>query len=444
MDVANSEMFATPNLDITPEQEDMSLQRLFTLIDLNDLFRRTPHARIVNNETLTSQKLSKEFTDAIYSNSDGELGFVPTCQCGNIKGVTKLGLYCTLCQTECSEQFTDTLSHVSWIGLPDNLAPVLHPIWYMILKNWSSVGRRSISVVDIILNPLEEIPEDLQSFITGRGFKWFYEHHDEVLNFLLYKYPKTSKKSSAKWVEIFREVYQGEMFTRYLPILHNSLHPLKNNGGTLNYVDSTSKEILSAVIDLSAEIYKQHATSVNVRSFNKTMFDIYTRIMAYYNALISEKLGGKTALLRKHCYGSRVHFSARSVIVPHAEIIEQDHVILPWGIIVSGLKLPILNYLMNKHYKSFNEALSIFMRSLIRYDELVDQCIHRFICDSPGGYLSIAIGRNPTLRYGSIIQCKVGPEDYKKDPKDQTIAINAGIVDPMNADYDGEAVSTGC
>lgn len=388
-------LFTPPNLDITPNEEDMSLQRLFTLIDFDDLFKRTPEAKIINTDTLVAQKLSKEFTDAIYSNSDGELGFVPTCQCGHLKGVTKVGLLCNQCGTYCSEQFIDTLTHTSWIGLPPNMAPVMHPIWYMILKQWTSVGRKSLSVIDIILNPIEEIPEDLQSFITGRGFQYFYEHHDEILNFLLYTYPRTAKKASAKWVETFREVYSGVMFTRYLPILHNSLHPLKNNGGTLNYVDSTSKEILSAIIDLSTETFKQHSTSVTVRSFNKTMYDIYTRVMAYYTSLINDKLGGKTALLRKHCYGSRVHFSARSVIVPHDEIIEQDHLILPWGIIVNGLKLPIMNYLMNRHHKTFTEALDIFMKSLVNYSEVVDQCIAEFCDDSPDHKLCIMIGRNP-------------------------------------------------
>ena len=62
---------AHSELDILPEQEDLGLSRLFSLIDLDKMFSETPEARIVNNETLVSQKLSKEFTDAVYSNSDG-------------------------------------------------------------------------------------------------------------------------------------------------------------------------------------------------------------------------------------------------------------------------------------------------------------------------------------------------------------------------------------
>ena len=159
---------------ITPEMEDVGVSKRFTLLNLDEEFAKTLGARVINNETLTSQKLSKEFTDAIYYNSDGELGFVPTCPCGETKGVAKEGLPCPKCGELCSSQFIDHLTHMSWISIPEQMAPVLHPIWYMILHAWTSIGRRDISVVDIILNPDLEIPDDLQPYIEGRGFQYFF------------------------------------------------------------------------------------------------------------------------------------------------------------------------------------------------------------------------------------------------------------------------------
>lgn len=421
------------DLNITPEEEDLSLHRLFTLINLDELFAQTPDAKIINNDTLVSQKLSKEFTDALYSNSDGELGFVPSCQCGKIKGTSKIGLLCPQCGTECSEQFIDALSHVSWIAMPEQMCPVLHPVWYFILKTWTVVGKKERSIIDIILNPDEEIPEDLQTIILGRGFKYFYEHHEEILNSLLYKYQKTAKKSSAKWIEIFREVYSPVMFTRHLPILHSSLHPLKCNGSTLNFVDATSKEILSAIIDLSTESFKMHSTTVSTRSLNRTMYDIYSKVMAYYKALIDEKLGGKNALLRKHCFGTRVHFSLRSVIVPQDRVLPMDHIVLPWSTIVSNLKLPIMNLLMNKHFLSFNDAIARVTNAVTQFDELVDQCIQDYIYNSLDHKISLIMGRNPTLTLGSIIMVYVDKWGYKKNPDDDTISVNACVIRQMNA-----------
>ena len=254
---------------------------------------------------------------------------------------------------------------------------------------------------------------------------------------LLYQYPKTSKKAMAKWVEPFRQVYEDLMFTRKLPILHNSLHPLKCNGGTLNFVDSTSKEILSAVIDLSTETFKQHATTVSFRQFNKMLYDIYNKVIAYYQALISEKLGGKSAMLRKHCYGSRIHFSLRSVVVPQDIILPMDEIILPWKMMVNGLKLLILNFLTQRYHKSVNEALAIFMNALVKYDPLVDEIIQAIVNEFPEKKIPIGLGRNPVLAYGSIMLL-YGGRVYKRDPKDETIAINAGIVTPANIDFDGK------
>ena len=428
------------NLTFNPQlswaEEDLKLVKMFSLINLDKLFADSPGARIVNNETLVSQNLSKEFTDAIYQNSDGELGFVPMCQCGLIKGATKEGLLCPQCGTECSSQFIDVLTHTAWVGIPEFMAPVLHPIWYLILKNWTSIGRKDLSVVDIILNPEEEVPEDLAPYIQGRGFQYFYDNAKEILDMLIYKYPKTSKKPTARWMESFRQQYEKIMFTRKLPILHNSLHPLKKNGGTLNYVDSTSKEILEAIINLSCETFKQHSTTVTFKQTNKTLFDIYTKMISYYRSLIDEKLGGKQAILRKHCYGSRIHFSFRSVVVPQDHPLPMDEIRLPWGMMVNGLKLPILNFLMNRYHKSFPEALNIFMNALVRYDPLIDECMTTFIKECPDQKIAVCLGRNPTLAYGSIMMLYVS--DFKRDPNDETIAINACIVEPANIDFDGD------
>lgn len=378
------------------KDEDLSVMKLFDLIDLDKLFMNSPGARIVNNETLVSQNLSKDFTSAIYQNSDGEIGFVPTCKCGNIKGVTKVGMTCPQCQSICSSEFIDVLTHTAWLGIPDTMAPVLHPVWYMVLKNWATVGRRDISVIDIILNPEEDIPDDLLPFIKGRGFWYFYENANEILDMLINEYPRTAKKASTEWIKCFRQVYEDRMFTRHLPILHNSLHPLKKNGSTLNYVDNTSKEILEAIINLSSETFKQHATTPNPRQQNRALYGIYDKVMSYYKGLIKDKLGGKQAILRKHCFGSRVQCSFRTVIVPHEMPTPLDEVILPWGIIVNGMKEPILNLLMNRYHETFNQALERFTKSLVVYDPKIDECLRTLRDESPDGKFAFIMGRNPS------------------------------------------------
>lgn len=417
-----------------PDAEDMSELRMFTLIDLDKEFFNTPSAKIINHDTLVSKQLSQEYAEAIYSNCDVELGFVPTCKCGALRGVSKEGLTCHLCGTVCSSQFVNALSHQAWVGIPDSMAPVLHPVWYIVLSNWSAIGRRKISVIDIILNPEEEFPEELEKYFdkTKRGFQYFYDHADEILDALFYKYPKTAKKANVDMLIEFRKHYRHLMFTRHLPILHNSLHPLKGNGGTLYYADKSSKEILAAIIDLSAETFREHATSVNNRKSDKVVFDIYKTIIAYYLSLVTNKLGGKVGILRKHNFGSRIHFSFRTVVSPQGLPHPMDEVILPWSIMVQNLKWVILNYLQHRYYMSMSDALNVFMQALTKYDERVDKCIQTYIDECPDHKISILLGRNPTLAYGSIMLLYV--RHYKKDPSDETIAINASICKPANID----------
>src|SRR5574344_1949687 len=82
---------------LKPEEEDVSSYRHFELVDLEQVFAANPHAKIINSDSSVTKNLAKDMTDIIFSNCDGDLGFVPSCQCGNTKGVSKLGLKCPLC-----------------------------------------------------------------------------------------------------------------------------------------------------------------------------------------------------------------------------------------------------------------------------------------------------------------------------------------------------------
>lgn len=381
--------------NILPDQEDLTEDRLFRIINLDEAFRLNPNARILNNDSLGSKKLAAEYAKAIFTDCNSALDFVPSCGCGNLQGASKEGLTCNLCGTQCSSQFVDTLQQNLWVGIPDSMPPVMHPAWYQILANWTKVGRRHISILDIILNPEEEVPKELELYIKGRGFKYFYEHIDEILDMLFYEYPKTAKKDNVKLFEDLRRHYQGAMFTRHLPILHSSLHPLKGNGGTLYYADACSKEILAAIIDLSAETFREHATIVSAKKSDKALFDIYSTLIRYYTSLVEKKLGTKTGLIRKHNFGSRIHFSFRTVVSPQQRPLPMDEVLLPWGIMVQSLKFPILNFLMHRQGYSMENAYGIFMNALTSYDKRVDQCMSQYISECPEGRLPIALGRNP-------------------------------------------------
>ena len=436
-----------PVWELRPEEEDVPLFRYPKIVNLDDMFARSENARIVNSDALLAKSLADDTINTIYANCNGELGFVPTCECGATRGLTKEGTRCPICGTTCSTKFVNSLEHVAWLSIPTTIdgdpkkgfAPVIHPIWYLVLKKFTKAGRtNTYSLFDVLLNPALgtgrkkdiTIPDDFVPYLKGRGFSYFYEHADEVLDMFMYEYPKTAKRKDIKALEKFRAQYRNMLFTTKIPILHNSLHVMTNNGNTLNYVDKASQMILSAAYDLSAETFKLRARGNTERRKNIALFNIYQSIIAYDTELLKEKIGTKTGLLRKQNFGSRLHWTGRCVV--HAQNVAGplDELVMPWVSMCIGWKLEIINLLVHRKKLTPNQALKLWYRSLSSFVPEVDEVLTTLIKEAPGGRLPIVMGRNPTIAYGSEILLFISR--YKKDPTDCTMGVNACIVEPMN------------
>ena len=429
-----------------PEDEDVSCLRHLTLINLDELYRNSRGAKIVNDGSLVDIDLSEDVVNAIYSNCDGELGFIPTCECGYTKGVSKAGLTCPHCGTVCSNRFIDSLQHMAWIDIPENAfpAPVIHPTWYMVLKYLTQTGKsENNNLIDYILNPMlerskdaGEMPNDFKPYVRGRGWQYFYEHADEVMDMFCYEYPSTrSKLAKVHDFEVFRKQYRNLLFTRKLPILHNALHPVTSNGSSMKFIDQTSCPLLNVIHSLSAETHKiLTTTKVSAARRDNVLFKAYKTINTYYEALIKLKLGTKVGMLRKHVFGGRLHYTFRTVVHAQSKPGPLDEVVLPWGIMVTELKHIILNYLVNRYDKTVAEAVDIYASALVQYNKLVDDCMRAYIEETPHKRIPIIVGRNPTIAYGSEQLLFV--REYKTDIHDETIAVNACIVKPFNMDFE--------
>ena len=449
---------------MTPEEEDAELvpHRKLKLVNLEQVYASSVGAKCINADTLMTKNLSEDITSAIFSNCDGDLGFVPTCQCGMTRGVSKAGLICPYCDTECSSQFVDSLEHSSWINIPEEFPPVLHPTWYMVLAEFAQLSSRKrgaeggmgkYNVIDVFLNPKLEsgnsgivVAEELQMLLAGkRGFSYFAKHPDEMLDIFMYGYKKNAKNKKLPELEAFRRQYQDVLFTRKLPLLHSSLHPLTSGvGGTMKYMDKSSGSIIEAIVDLNNALFKIRSSESKGKPMSdalkdKKLFSIYTKIIDYYDKLINtsngSKIASKQGILRKHCFGSRLHDTYRAVVIPQVTPMPLDELVMPWGIMVTVLKPNILNYLVNVRKMSVPDALDKYHQSLAVYDEVVDEAITSYIAATRKGKIPVIMGRNPTIAYGSLMLLYV--KNYKKAPRDETISVNACIVNPLNMDFDG-------
>ena len=437
-----------PNM--TWDVVDISRRKHISLINLDDLFHRDPTSILINGDVLYSANRVENFRQRIFQNINDELGFVPKCACGYMSGMYKVDSICPRCGTKCSHQFVNSLNHPTWIGFTEAtyvdkhgqvrpvLGPVLHPIWWSFLKKWTAVSikaptKKNTSFLDIIVDPSLPIHEVLLPLgidkYNHRGFQWLYENADLVLDFFMDN-PKLSKKPMAAWMRLFREKYRDMMFTRHLPILHNSLAPSKNDGPTLVYIDETTKNLMHAVLNLSDLVFRVQTTPMHPKRILTAQAKVYRLAFAYYVSILKDKIGGKPAIIRKHNYGSRLHFSARAVIVAQDRSLPMDEIVLPWGIVVTLMKHVILNYLIHKYNYNVYDAYVLYNTHIRKYHPLIDQCLQDYIHDTPNKAIAIKMGRNPTMNYLSmmLLWCR----RYYKDPAIEVISINACLSKPPN------------
>jgi len=265
------------------------------LINLTNLFYESPNAKILNNDLMLSPNYAQELTSAIFTHNDSELGFVPACACGALSTSYYEGSTCPLCRTQVSSEFINKLHHNSWVAITEPLPAVFHPIIYLILKTWSTSKKNEPSIIDQILNPELDLPEDLKEYIPKQGYTYFYNNHIEIFNILINKYPKTANKKNTHFIRLLLHKYKDLLWTRYLPILDRSLHSI-NRLGSLRFTDNSCREALQCILGIS---YMNFNSKRGITSNNFIDTELYRAYVAYVNYVESigqSKLGDPKTL----------------------------------------------------------------------------------------------------------------------------------------------------
>lgn len=422
-----------PSLNTTNRKYNVG--KMLTLLNYDELFEKSENAKIINNSLFMSQHIAEEINNAIFSNNDGELAFTATCECQFLKGNYYIGAICPMCHTKVSTAFADKLSHICWIAVPDDLPPVMHPIVYLVLRKWSVFKINQDPLIDILLNPNAELPQELKDVFPNQGFHYVYNNFSYIMDVLLNKYPKTATKTSTKLVKMFLIRYKNLIFCRKLPILHNSLHVMTKSG-VVKYIDNSVKDALKAALDITHTSYSLKRNVVYDKFADVSLYNSYKGYVNYINSIGQNKLGDKYALFRHHILGCRCHWSCRSVIVPHIEPRDADELIMPWNIMVQSLKLEILNRLVSKYNIDPNDAIYRHNKSFSQYDPIIAEIMNDLIKECPYKGLPLIFGRNPSLQHGAMQLFFI--TKFKTNIDDESISISPLVLSAPNADFDGD------
>ena len=408
---------------------------MLRLSDLEDRFRRTRNPVLLNKFDFSKKGYADQINSVTYSKG-AEVTFSASCECGYLEDNFNIGMTCPKCGTKVEDSLITSkgaMEHKAWISFPKEIPGVLHPTAYFVLSKWMKKG--TTNYIDLILDPRANVPNELKGVLRGHGFKYFHDDFDYLMEFFLSFIKKGSAKENQYTVMMYREFinrYRSVMFTRYLPALNSALHPITNaENADRKYADKGSQFILEAAHTLShLEFYPKRTRRQD--DVDLACFSAYKSHVAYLNDIIEKKLKKKTSILRKHVFGARFHWSARSVIRPITGPHRYDELHVPWAIAVNLLRVHIVGRLIRHHGMLANEAWNRQQNALIKEDPLIRSMIEDFIEECPYPGLPLFIQRNPSIRRGAaqiMYMTKV-----HKNIHDKTIGMSSLTIAAPNAD----------
>jgi hypothetical protein len=405
--------------------------RFLNLIDLDHMFGASPNAIILNKIDYTAPDYVRLRNAKVYARS-GELNFVAHCDCEEISGNQYIGIVCSDCGTIVKDDFSTEgeLEHNTWLSMPSTIKGVLHPVVYLVLSSW--LARKGASnLLDCICDPDLDLHPKYQSIVLERGHNYLYHNFDNIMHYLIHVDKDMSRKKNTPYIEQFIKLYRDVLFCTKLPVMSSVLHSVTSVDGTAEgrqYADAGSQAILDAATDLAtldSSLGKARPNSVST-----VVQRVYKSYIAYVSDIAKSRLSKKKSLIRRHMLGTRLHFSFRTVIIPHMN--RYDELYLPWSIAVNLLKIHIIGRLMNQHGMYIGDAVARQVTSLMNYDELIHQIMKDLIAESKFPGLPVLWNRNPSLRRGAIQRLFF--TRVKTDLSDDTVSMSTLILKDPNAD----------
>lgn len=435
-------------------------KRMWHLLSLDELFERSSNKIVLNDYDFSKANYSQTLLDHVCSDK-GEIDFIAKCKCEHYVGDFYVGAKCPICHTVVTdgmnivEHFNE---HKVWITLPEQIKGALSPIAFFILRSFLGYGKRGTSnyiTEDLEIankgeekkgNYLEDIldvttpPNPLISAsIPGKGFNYFYDNFDYIMNYFLTMDKKTSKKSRAPSIQAWIKKYRNVLFCRHFPILSDVLHAAVSSDSTKEnkrkYVDKYCQLILHAATSLSALKFKSKKRR-GEKEVEKVTFSAYQHIIGYNAVVAKVHLSKKKSLPRMHLFGSRLHLSFRSVISPITGPHCIDELYVPFNVMVNTFRCELIGRLESHYGLTYLEAYDKQQSALTRFDEDIYDILCAFIVESKYKGIPVLWVRNPVVRIGGVEVMFI--TKVKTDMEDETISMSSLACKFSNADFDGD------
>ena len=375
-----------------------------------------------------------------------------SCSCGFLKSKIHEGMECPECHTLC-KYVDDDFKIFGWFRLVPEY-PIIHPDIYVNLdslfgkskydkrsrnKNKGSKLRNILDYdtgIDLNGHEIETTISKTDEPFFGKGFLYFINHFDEILEYYHQKNINNEKKEL-----LYQDIIQdrNKVFIHSIPVFTSHLRPMDISSGSMYY------EKCTAIYNMMGKLV--HKVNRNKTKFDRTpkqkcdqLFSLQMKYMELYNEIIAI-LKGKRGQLRMLVSG-RYNFSSRCVIRQDPSL-HIDEIKLPYAELVITQKAQIENILHRMYNISFQQAYDIWYDAISEVNPIVVQILETLISngekDPKTGVnrgLPVLVNRNPTISYGSILQCFCVGINY-----DYTMSTPLQILKSLAADYDGDVLN---
>ncbi len=417
------------------------------IVDLAELFEKTPDKLIVNSFDLTRADEKERLNKLLYTHYEGDtLSAIPACECGHTTGQSNVGMTCMECGTVVLAVTERPLISVAWVKPPEGVSMFINPRVWTILSAALTVG--GVNLLEWICNPTSILmPEQVDNnrFLKrattlgiNHGINYFYENFDLVMAKLFdagLVYSSGNRRQRQDLAQFLSE-YRKCIFTPALPI-PSKLTFITEKTVTRTYSDKTIYSAMDAILTITAT--ENSPTPLSMRVKQSRTVKANSLLAKYYQDFIGNTLARKPGLMRKHVMGARLHFTFRAVISSLSNHHHRSELHLPWALAVKVFDMHLTAKLFRLGY-SVNEAATYLADHVLQHSDLLEELFKEIIDEAKLANLArpegspevlgfpVLLNRNPTLMRGSIQRMFVTmiiPDPHETSIRMSVLALKA-------------------
>ena len=410
------------------------------LVDFEKEYEKVcEHVHLVNDYDIQDEEEREQLKSFLFNVYESNtIESMPRCECRNLEGEFYLNMRCDKCGTVVMSPTERPIESFLWMRVPEGIHGFILPQVWIMFQNMFKSGN--VSFIDYMTNPYYK-PKNkpraraiqtiglLNELGWRRSLNNFIENFDWAIEFLINNTAKASMSNREKdEIRLFIAQNKHLFFPRYIPCPNRLLFTVEKKNSKISQVDRDTPSALDAVWTLAFALL--YSSENSLRQIEHRVIKTVDGLASYYVNFTRSSIGSKEGLFRRQIFGSRLDYSARTVISSLSRQHRYDEIHLPWGVGIVLLKLHIINKLLRRGFTPV-QAQEAIMSHVFRYSDYINEIFNELIAESGGG-LPVIFQRNPTLLRGSAQRFFI--TKIKDDVNDNTISLSVLTLKGFNAD----------